>query len=395
MLTEKRIRDTKPESRTRILWDGQVKGLGVRVTPGGVKSYVLFYRVGDRKRLATMARTSEISLRTARERAGEELASIRAGGADPLKRRRDAQTAPTVNEGLDRYFDEYVPKRMDAGRLAPSTVRKYRTLAERYVRPTLGSRRVAEVTIRDLERMAMQITSNVQQNRTVTFASKLFNMFETWEWRPQHSNPARGIEKAREEERDRTLSPTELSTLSEALTKIEGRHPAPVAAIRFLTVTGLRVSETLAIRWEHVDFESSRVTLPATKTGRRTHDLSTAAIVILTALPRTCPWTFTTGGKAAVTYRHVRAVFKDACKAAGISGATLHDIRRTVMTTAARVGVGTHVLRDLLGHKTTVMADRYIRAVGDPVRDAREQVSGVMEAMMTAKPKADVVSIRK
>ena len=96
-----------------------------------------------------------------------------------------------------------------------------------------------------------------------------------------------------------------------------------------------------------------------------------------------------------MTYRHVRAVFKDACKAAGISGATLHDIRRTVMTTAARVGVGTHVLRDLLGHKTTVMADRYIRAVGEPVRDAREQVGGVMEAMMTAKPKTEVGSIRE
>ena len=37
---------------------------------------------------------------------------------------------------------------------------------------------MAEVTIRDLERMAKQITSDVQRNRTVTFASKLFNMFE-------------------------------------------------------------------------------------------------------------------------------------------------------------------------------------------------------------------------
>ena len=393
MLTEKRIRDARPESRTRILWDAQVKGLGVRITPGGVKSYVLFYQVGDRKRLATLARTAEINLRAARELAGEELAAIRSGRADPLKRRRDAQTAPTVNEGLDRYFGEYVPKRRNAGRLAPSTVRKYRTLADRYVRPALGSKRVAEVTIRDLERMARRIASDVQRNRTVAFASKLFNLFETWELRPQHSNPARGIEKAREEARDRTLSPTELSRLSEALTEIEGRHPAPVAAIRFLAVTGLRVSEALAIRWEHIDFESRRLTLPETKTGRRTHDLPTAAIVILNTLPRICPWTFTTGGKAAVTYGHVRAVFLDACRAAGVSGATLHDIRRTVMTMAARAGVGTHVLRDLLGHKTTVMADRYIRAVGHPVRDAREQVGGAMAAIMPAKSKAKVAPI--
>ena len=48
------------------------------------------------------------------------------------------------------------------------------------------------------------------------------------------------------------------------------------------------------------------------------------------------------------------------------------------MTSAAVAGVGTHVLRDLLGHKTTAMADRYVRHVGNPVRDAREQVGNAM-----------------
>ena len=52
------------------------------------------------------------------------------------------------------------------------------------------------------------------------------------------------------------------------------------------------------------------------------------------------------------------------------------------MTNAAAAGVGTYVLRDLLGHRTTAMADRYVRAVGNPVRDAREQVAGQMAAMM-------------
>ena len=45
-------------------------------------------------------------------------------------------------------------------------------------------------------------------------------------------------------------------------------------------------------------------------------------------------------------------------------------------------GVGVHVLRDLLGHRTTAMADRYIRAVGNPVREARESVGGEIAAIM-------------
>ena len=52
------------------------------------------------------------------------------------------------------------------------------------------------------------------------------------------------------------------------------------------------------------------------------------------------------------------------------------------MTAAARAGIGTHVLRDLLGHKTTAMSDRYIRSVGAPVRDAREKIGAEIAAAM-------------
>ena len=55
------------------------------------------------------------------------------------------------------------------------------------------------------------------------------------------------------------------------------------------------------------------------------------------------------------------------------------------MMRAAMAGVGTHVLRDLLGYKTTAMSDRYVRAVGNPVRDAREHIGAAMAAMMQGK----------
>ena len=73
-----------------------VKGLGVRITPAGAKSYVLNYRVDGRMRRATLARAADISLAAARERAGRELTSIRNGETDPLQRRQAAI------EGADR-----------------------------------------------------------------------------------------------------------------------------------------------------------------------------------------------------------------------------------------------------------------------------------------------------
>ena len=67
MLTERIIRDATPGPKTVILWDRQVRGLGLRVTPKNAKSFVLNYRVGGRERRATLARAGEISLKIARE----------------------------------------------------------------------------------------------------------------------------------------------------------------------------------------------------------------------------------------------------------------------------------------------------------------------------------------
>ena len=384
MLTERIIRDAKPGTAPRIIWDRTVTGLGCKVFPSGAKAFVLSYRVGRRKRLATLARCSELSLRAARERAGAELVRIRDGKPDPLRRRQEAAQAPTVNDGLDRFFDELCPERVRIGRMSPSTVTEYHAQAERSLRPAIGRLRIAEVTRDDIER-SVAPRARVQRNRTLALASRVFRLFETWGWRPQHSNPVRGIERAREEPRDRVLAPSELAALAGALDTTESASPAAAAAIRFAAVTGLRIGEVRAVRWEHIDFETGRLTLPNTKTGRRVHDLPTAAIELLAGLPRISEWAFTTGRNVPISYDSVRNVFQRVTREAGLQDVRLHDLRRTVMTRAAMAGVGTHVLRDLLGHKTTAMADRYVRAVGNPVRDARERVGAEMAAMMAGK----------
>ena len=268
---------------------------------------------------ATLARASDLSLKAARTRAAEELAAIRAGKTDPLERRREAKLAPTVADGLDRFFGEYAPARVEIGRMTARTVKDYRQQALQYLVPALGTHKIRDVTRRDVEVMVEPLTK-VRRNRVLALVSRLFTLFETWEWRPQNTNPARGIERAREEPRDRTFSPTELAAFALALKDAEERYPAPVAAVRLAAVTGLRIGEILGIRWEHLDLESGRLTLPATKTGRRVHYLPGVALAILNALPRINDWALTTGRDAPVTYWTVRKVFGEAAGAACLAG---------------------------------------------------------------------------
>ena len=369
------------------MWDQDLKGFGCKLFPSGQKSYVLSYMSGGRKRLATVGRCTELSLREARDRARTEFVRIRDGERGPLERRREAREAPTVNDALERFFNETVPERIVAGRFTERTAREYRWHANRYVAPELGTMRVQDVTRSDVEDLTATLSDRPsQRNRVLAFVSRIFSLAERWEWRPQHTNPARGIERGREEPRRRILSRDELASLSEALNDAEANHPQSVAAIRVAGLTGLRISEVIAMRWDDIDFESGRLHLPDSKTGSRVHDLPRAALALVQNLPRFNAFVFTSGRMtpqpAPITYRTVRRHFLEIVAAAGLKDVRLHDLRRTLITVAAASGENVFVIRGLLGHQTTVMAAQYVQEAGLDVRGARERAGSAVAAMM-------------
>lgn len=383
MLTERTVRDAKAGPKQRILWDGQVKGLGCVLQVSGRKTYVLSYREHGRKRLVTLGRCSDFSLRGVRDFAREELARLSRGDAGLLERRRRAREAPTVNDALARFFGETVPQRIATGRLTERTAGEYRRQAERYVAPALGPMRVAAVTRGDVETFATSLLDRrVLRNRVLAFLSRLFSLTERWEWRGQHTNPVRGVERAVESARRRIFSSEEIQALAGALEAAESRCPASVAAIRVAALTGLRIGEVLAMRWADVDLDSGRLTLPRTKTGERVHDLPEAALSLVWDLPRINAWIFTTGRPAPVTYRTVRVHFSRIVAEAGLEDVRLHDLRRTLITSAAAAGENVFVVRALLGHKTTAMAARYVEEAGLDVRGARERAARPLEVVL-------------
>ena len=139
-----------------------------------------------------------------------------------------------------------------------------------------------------------------------------------------------------------------------------------------------------------MDFENGRVTLPETKTGRRVHHFQDAALVVM----RSRPWinrndhVFAVDARGPLTYRRPHTL-----RGGGAAGGT--DGRSAARPAAhghderGGAGVGTHVLRDLLGHRTAAMAERYVRSVGSPVADAREAVGSAMAAAMAGEGARD------
>ena len=379
-LTERRIRDAEPKRATWFMWDPQFTNFGIRIAPGGTKAFVLDFHAGGKHRRVTLARVGEMNLKQARELAGREMARVRAGEAHMLDRRRDAAEAPTVAMTVQRFLTDHAERRIANGRMKRRTVADYDSQCRAVILPALGAMPVASVEACDVEAMVDPLKP-VMRNRILALTSRIFTLAERWEWRPQRTNPARGIERSVETARDRVLSPAEYETLAGALADRAEHNPAAVAAIRLAAMTGLRIGEVLAVQWEHVDHDTGALLLPDTKTGRRWHDLPAAALAVLGAIPRINAWCFT-NGRTAISYKHTAAVFRDVTASAGLDNVRLHDLRRTVATRAAASGLGILELRALLGWKTTAMPARYVALSGDGIREHRRRIGDEVAALM-------------
>ncbi len=80
--------------------------------------------------------------------------------------------------------------------------------------------------------------------------------------------------------------------------------------------------------------------------------------------------------------------------AADLSDARLHDLRHTSATYAAQTGANAFLVRDKLGHKTLMMAGRYVERSTDPLRDLTDRVENRVAAAM-ASHEGEIVPLQR
>ncbi|SRR6266446_2022147 len=119
----------------RFLWDGEVKGFGLRVKPSGIKSYVLKYRIGSRTRRLTIGKHgSPWTPEEARRRASDLLRAVN-DGRDPATEKAEACRDLTITNLADLYLDEGPAEKPNK---KPSSWLTDRSNIERHVKPLLG-----------------------------------------------------------------------------------------------------------------------------------------------------------------------------------------------------------------------------------------------------------------
>lgn len=409
----------RPTGKEYIVFDDTLTGFGIRVRESGSMSYIVHYRVGSGRkapqRKYTISSTSKIAPDEARKIAREVLADV-VKGRDPANEKSQDRSAITFAMLAADYLEIVASKKKCA------THYLYKHWLNDLAVPVLGKRKARDIGTNDVEKLHVSLEATpITANRVLTTISSMY----TWAMGPgkkleKMENPAAGIEKFKEQGRERYLTNEELGRLGEAIRRaeIDGipwepdprkkiKHapraenrllridPWSAAALRLYILTGARRGEILKLKWDNVDLERGLLFLDDSKTDKKTIILNAPAITILRTLPRidqyVIPGQASSGepGKSrprSDLKRPWQLVRKEAKLDASADNprfrVRLHDLRHT----HASVGVGSNlslqIVGKLLGHTQVKTTERYAHLADDPVRNASELIgSKIAEAM--------------
>ncbi len=389
-LTKRRVDAAKPG---QTIWDGELRGFGLRVWASGSRSYFLKYRRGTVQRWYTIGIHGDPwAVGEARTEASR-LKMLIAQGRDPSAESRAEKDAETFGAFADRYLTEISELHKKS-----ATAHGDRAMLAKHIRPVLGQLRVKDIQPIDIDRLHRSMKATpYSANRCLALLSHMFTKAERWGLRPPHSNPCRQAERYPETARERYLSSAELYRLGRALAVVDraGKAPYAVAAIRLLILTGARLNEILSLRWEYIDDGARLLRLPDSKTGAKSIALAPAALSVLQSLSRQKdnPYVIC-GAKDGGHLINLQKPWRRIRKAANLKNARLHDLRHSFASVAVAGGMSLPLIGSLLGHSQHQTTLRYAHLADDPRLAAAEAVASAISARMSGKS-AEIVPLRK
>jgi integrase len=301
-ITKRVVDAAQPGERVYRIWDAELKGFGLKVTPTGSKTYIAVYRAGTGRsapqREYTLGKHGVLTPDQAREHARKVLSEARLG-ADPQAERKRLRGELTVAQLCDLYLEEGA-----SGKKA-STLKTDRYRIDSHIKPLLGRKTVSSVTQGDVERFMRDVAAGKTAvkrervgpraytqrrggkgtaSRTVGLLGGIFAFAVRHKLRPD--NPVHGVTRYKDGRSERFLSAQELARLGEAIeaAEAEGRSATGLAVIRLLVTTGARKGEIEALRWDEVDFERSALRLRDSKTGAKVVPIGAPALAQLAEL---------------------------------------------------------------------------------------------------------------
>lgn len=334
----------------------QQDGLVLVVYPSGAKSWAVRYRnEAGKQRKKSLGPVGRMALAKARKEARALMSRIDEGDYPSTRAKAEAdKAATTVEAAWERFMVDR--RAQDRNRAADEVQRQF----DAYILKPIGKRTLSDVRGSDVRKIVQDRVadgSRIMANRVHATLARFFKWAADRDQALIEANPYAGYGKPVDESgrgRDRTLSNSELA----ALWREAGATDQPFGPlVRLLILTAQRRSEVTGMTDREIDTTRAEWTIPSerAKNGdRHVVPLSPPALAELAKVKRIKSETgliFTTDGNAIYSGHHKAKVRLDA--SLGFNEPwRLHDIRRTVATGMASLGVTAPVVEAILNHRT-------------------------------------------
>ena len=383
-----------PATGQALYFDDELPSFGVRVTSGGVKSFILDRRIGGKKRRITLGRANQIAPEQARILARKQIGEILSGGDPVATKRRQRLEGITLAAALADYTS--------TRDLKPRTVSDMETVFQRQI-PGWLKKPVTAITPDMVERKHRELgaKSQAQADLCMRYLRAVI-AFSTARYVDSSDrpiivdNPVARLSRTkswyRVERRRTVLKAHQLADWYAAVDTL----PTNVRDyLVFLLLTGLRGGEGAALSWDTVDLKARLFTVEDTK-NRRPHTLPTSdylqEMLERRHEARTNEYVFTgLHGKGHI--RSADSAIRLVKQASGVDFCR-HDLRRTFATTAEALDLPAYAVKRLLNHADggDVTAG-YIVTDVERLRKPMQRITDALLAACGARAGVEVVAI--
>lgn len=387
--TDRTIQGIKSKADRFELFEDSGRGFGLRVAPTGRKTWITLYRFDGKPRRLSHGAYPSVSLAQARRKHATALADVEQG-VDPGATKAEARKAASGALSFAQLVCEY--ERIEARTLksGPELVRLLRkdALPEWQHRKAAAIKRRDVVLLIDQVRERAPATAEHLQGRLV----RLFNFAA--ERGIVEDSPVTGLRRrTTSRARDRNLTDAEIKALWSACSDVSALNMSQTVgdALRFILLTGQRPGEVTGAPWSEFEGDLWQIPPGRYKTDRaHAVPLTPLALEILKRRhsdkrARLFPFpSHRVNGTAPIRVDALSKAVRRNIDALGLGApATPHDLRRTVRTRLAALGVEPVVAEKVIGHTLPGMMRTYDRhEYLDEKRAALEAWEGSLKALL-------------
>ena len=362
MLTDVALKSLKPNAKVYKIADRD--GMYVHVSPTGLLSFRLDYRMHGRRETVHLGKygPAGLSLARAREKCVDAKRAIREGISPAIEKQRAKRR---IKEA--KCFGEFGEKWLKIAPMADSTRAMRRSIFERELLPAWRNRLLSEIRPDDLRAHCAAIVNRGAPATAIHVRDILKQIYGFAILHGERiSNPADQVGPssiATFVPKDRSLSPTEIRIMLKQLEHV-ATLPTIRLGMRLYLLTMVRKSELQDAVWDEVDFENAVWTIPKERMKRtKAHNvyLSRQVLDIMIAL-KTCagnsryllPSRYDADAPMSrATFNRVTYSVVERAKREGLplEPFTVHDLRRTGSTLLNELGFNSDWIEKCLAHE--------------------------------------------